>query len=592
MIKEALEVFKHMFDENGEALIIDSYIPKDGTYRIIELTDDNYKILKTLEIKNDKKNNTIIGSEDEDYKFICELDYYSKLIEMNKPIDSKKIIHTNNYLSLAIKKENLLDGINSEIYKGYYEILKNPLQKYSKKNKTKNLYVDMENNIGKPNINLIDKIENIVLNNNLYSDVDLTKKNYLKIFFVFSDKNKTIELYKNESIRYLLPNIYNNNDFNMVIENEILGFPNNNIGLNSKKPYLENKTRKVTIPYLINQEDVLMQAKLFDYLMTKASKGEYHIYITDNSINSYDNKKEPEINLGAYYLRIKKGKNEVEIQYAEAIPEYKSELDKKFKLMNYMCVDENKSYFEYGKNLSRLWNIKYLIDKVFFEGKLENNIYTEPKELSFSNSYIKKYFLQSRDTLSTWFYTGNKTNLDNFIEKITLKLIETSLLSKNKFENAKEQFNLRWSLIEYFYPNRKIGEKMNKVVEDLREHINMPKETEWNFNSDEEYSFAVGQVVYYLLSLSKSNVKSHSVLNPFLNATKDEIIKKHIFNMYKKYNYILEVNKGFRFDKILSRIMMYNPKKLYKEQIMAGFVYNSLIYEKGFKENNSEMEEN
>ena len=186
MINEALETFKRMIDENGDAVIIDSYIPKDGTYRLIELTEDSYKIIKTIDIKNDKKNKTVIGSEDEYYKYICQLDYYSKLIDMNKPIDPNKIIHTNNYMSLAVKKENLLNKVSDEVYKSYYEILKNPLKKYGKKPKTKQIYISEEEVIGIPQSDLINKIESIVLLKNIWSDIDLTGKDYLKIFFIFS----------------------------------------------------------------------------------------------------------------------------------------------------------------------------------------------------------------------------------------------------------------------------------------------------------------------------------------------------------------------------------------------------------------------
>lgn len=104
MLQEAVEVFEKKLRNNGR-IIIDSHTLKDGTYRLIEIGDnDDWKITKTLDIYFDKKYKEIVGSTDEDYLFIQELDYYSKLLEMNKPIDSKKIIHTNNYLTIAVKK--------------------------------------------------------------------------------------------------------------------------------------------------------------------------------------------------------------------------------------------------------------------------------------------------------------------------------------------------------------------------------------------------------------------------------------------------------------------------------------------------------
>ena len=51
------------------------------------------------------------------------------------------------------------------------------------------------------------------------------------------------------------------------------------MNLNSKKPFLLNKTRKVKTPYLVNQEQALLQAQFFDYLWGQVSKGCYDFYI-------------------------------------------------------------------------------------------------------------------------------------------------------------------------------------------------------------------------------------------------------------------------------------------------------------------------
>lgn len=68
---------------------------------------------------------------------------------MNKIIDSKKIIHSNNYLSLFIKKESLTNGkLTNEIIDNYYEVLSNPDIKYSKSKKAMKIYKTVEEEIG------------------------------------------------------------------------------------------------------------------------------------------------------------------------------------------------------------------------------------------------------------------------------------------------------------------------------------------------------------------------------------------------------------------------------------------------------------
>ena len=79
--------------------------------------------------------------------------------------------------------------------------------------------------------------------------IDLGKKDYLKIFFeVFEvgeeDNKKNRELFIQEDNRYIFPNIYNSNDYNVEVEGKIQGIPDNNMGKNAKKPFLAIKTRK------------------------------------------------------------------------------------------------------------------------------------------------------------------------------------------------------------------------------------------------------------------------------------------------------------------------------------------------------------
>ena len=102
----------------------------------------------------------------------------------------------------------------------------------------------------------------------------------------------------------------------------------------------------------------------------------------------------------------------------------------------------------------------------------------------------------------------------------------------------------------------------------------------WDFISDEEYSYAVGQAVSYLLHLSKANNKTESYVNPFFNAKNSKVIKQRLLRMYTKYNYqIIHINGG-RNAQLLSHVMEYEPKEIKHELIMAGFTAPSLMYEK------------
>ena len=79
---------------------------KDGTYRLIEMNHQgSWKIKEPIDIFYDKKSKQINGSQNTNYAYIQELDYYSKILDMNKSIDyPKKVIHSRHYLALFVKK--------------------------------------------------------------------------------------------------------------------------------------------------------------------------------------------------------------------------------------------------------------------------------------------------------------------------------------------------------------------------------------------------------------------------------------------------------------------------------------------------------
>lgn len=598
MLQEALEVFAQQLQKpNGKRLVLDAHIPKDGTYRLIEMSEGKWSIKKPLDIVYDKKKGELIGTADGDYRLIQELDYYSKLVEMNKPIDPKKIIHSNQYLSLAIKKESIASGkLTDEILINYYDILKNPISKYEKKPKAKQLYESVEENLGLPNVELISKIETYVLTHDIWEGVSLDKKDYIKVFFIFPDVEKTRRYYKIESERYLIPNIYNNNNFNTMDQGEIVGLPNNNMGMNSKKPYLENKSRKVKVPYLLNQKEVLLQSQFFDYLMGEISQRRVNIYVDNDydepSIRAYADTEQPSDLESGYYFRGKKEKNEVAIIEADTITNYSTTLDAPFRLSNYIEIPEayvEKSKLIYDKPIENLWGIKNLIDGVFFEGKLNRNYFTDAGDLNLYDGTLKRCLLESRNALASWFWRGEDSRIEVVFDKFSLELIKNSLRKGNTFA-AQRQFNLRWSLLEFLNSDWRIGSTMSEIRQQLREHINMGKDQEWNFSSDEEFAYGVGQAVSYLLSLSKANDKNDSFINPFLDAKNIEVIRRKLLQLYKKYNYQIEHREISRGPQLLSQIIVYEPKKIYPEYIMAGFTATSLIYEK--KETNKEGEEN
>ena len=572
MLKDCLEIFAKKYEEYGEAYILDNYILADGTYLLINKEGE---IEKRLDIS---KKNGELDRTDNTYTMFSQLDYYSKLIDMNKPIDSKKIIHSNNYLSFFVKKDNITSGkLTEDIINKYYEILLNPLIKY--KNKSREIYERALEEYGEVSKdNLIKNREWILKNifqvcekHNINQD-----KNYLKIFF-----KENIQVWEKESNKYLLPNIYNSTDYNTFINGEIYGMPNDNIGLNSKKPYLKQKGRKNEIPYLISTKEVLLQKKFFDYLMNEASQGKLNIYIDDYIKCFKNNEKNKKIgySFNGYFLRIQKGM-EVEIKDFDEICNYNEDI--KGCCIN-RSIDINyaklkyETKMQYG-NINTLNELSSVINSILFSSKLSSSYYKEKDKLEIKDNVLKQSVLQSREAFFDWFYKGNEQRIKTIFPKLSIRIIKNTICNGHRIK-AQEQWMLREGVINYLYKGGyKMPDTMKEVLNEIDKKINDKEQP--IIESDIEYALAVGQLVNYLISLSKSNFSSHAAINPILNTKSDIQLKEHIKKLFKKYNYAIDRNSR-RFRNLYAMIEGYKTEKeISEDALLYGYLTNCLIYKK------------
>lgn len=398
MLQECVDVFSKILEEKTEQWLLDNYVPKDGTYILLNM-DNDFSIEKILNIKTDK--GSVQGDTDSDYSFISYLDYYSKIIGTNKSFDlPAKVIHSNNMYSFFVKKESLKGKLSDANIDGYYAVLRNPYKKYAKAH-DKDLYMQVEQELGQVDIPELERVYQWVKKSLQcfieQEEIDVNGKDYLKLFFVKNDRDKTKQLFYSEGRRYILPNIYNKNDFNLSCEEGIKGLPCNNMGMNGNKPFLENKTRKIHMPYMISLDRALRQMQFFDYLAGQASKGKTNIYIDldRNEISAFENGKTISKIETGIYLRIQQGKTELEIHNISRIAGYQVTLPEPFQMKEVIGIsDRVMPFFEpgYGRK-TNLLEIEALVDDVFFAKSLKYNYFTKPEDISVNDGTRKRMIL-------------------------------------------------------------------------------------------------------------------------------------------------------------------------------------------------------
>ena len=605
MFEECLEVFKRELDYDNN-LILDEYIPADGSYIIV---DAEGKIKNYQDIKLDKKKRgtseaVVKGSY---FKEICFYDYHSKLISMNKPVDSKKVIHSNNYLSFAVKKESITSKLTETIIDNYYDTLKNPLEKkYKKSKEASKIYQKFEEEYAPVNIEILEKcrswIKQHIFSIDKLIDIDLKKKDYLKIFFEFfeadeEDNKKNKELFIQEDNRYIFPSIYNNNDYNVEVEGRIQGIPDNNMGMNAKKPFLAIKTRKTPAAYLVDINKAILQKQFFEYLMNFAANGKNNIYIDTKNyrIKAYsdqDERDDFDEMASGYYLRIQKGK-ELEIQIQDNIVDYQNRLKTNFEYMKFISIDIKgdklpefaKKYGVYDKRTS----IGTLINEIFFSKFLRTNYFIDANDMSIKDSVLRQNIIMYRNIIFDWVYKGIDNNFSKAEEKFALDLIKNSIRNEDKYNlRPKSQLNLHWSLKDYFLKMKKEqgGDTMADIATKIRTSVKekiMFKEDLIMPSDDKEYYYAVGQLLSYFIFKSRAGKRMQSMINPVLNAKRDNIIKMRLFQLYKKYNYDISIH-NYNMKKLYAMILGYKPQnKVNQEMILFGYLDENILLKSNAK---------
>lgn len=581
MLREIARIFETEYNEKGrendkDYLISVNHIPEDGDYVLLEEFEGGYKEFERIKVKKDKKTKKV-ETVNPYFDFIRSADYMSRYLESNKAIKDKNI-HSNNYLTLFIKKENLFNKkINGKVLSEYYEVFRNPYNNKYKYPPIRNSYEAAEQKYGASNVERIDKIEKWV-KENLFELSNESDKTYLKLFFYCDD----LETYRNESEKYILTNIYNSADYNVVINNKIYGLPNNNMTLNQKKPYFEQKTRKNPVPFLISQDEVLLQKKMFDHLKNVSEEGNTNLYINDDSgISAFDNSEVPKEDFSGYFMRIQKGM-ETEIHDFDTIVNY-TNARKPIHVRNVLEIENSDIQYEKIFTMNKM---KDTINKTLFRGYLTNNYFTEAKDMNIEYAYIKRNIILSRNALFNWFYKGVEHGVWVVLNKSALDLIKGSIFN-NYINPAREQYNLYKSLKIYF--EKEESENIMMDVNTLREKIN--SEITSSIESDSEYFFAVGQLANYFLSLSKAKLKRHSLSNGILNAKSDVKIKSELHKLFFKYNN--ETQNSRRFNNLYSMINGYYPNgNVDVDSLIRGYLHSSLIYEKSNKKNSDNMSEN
>lgn len=421
---DEVQDYFYLIKDLPDEVFMKNHFLKTGTYILVDL-ENNQKEIYHINSEN---------QADQTFDLIRMYDYYSQIINTNKCIDKKKLIHSNNYLSFLCKKE-ALPRITNQIIDGYYEVLEDPARKYGD--------IDIYQLV----VEQLPDIDHKKLHQcktwvkEWIHDIEIKGKGYLKIFF-----RDSLQTYQQENLRYLVPNIFLNNQYNQEIAGKLVGVPSGNFNLNAKKPFLLQKTKKIELPILSSIEDALLRRKLQSLFSSFTLQAKQNIFISKSDIISFKNGKLPEKKIKGYFVKVIPGKLENPILEEDTIS-YTPKLKKNLIYKNYIDSDgENKEY-PYGLVIETAEELLHMVDSIYFSGQLINNMFLPEDRITSSSSSLANFIRYFSKIFGDWLYKGLEPRNIKTLHQRTLDLIMDNIAAGYTFRAA-QQMNLMYSIEE------------------------------------------------------------------------------------------------------------------------------------------------
>lgn len=599
MVFDLLNSYRKYFED--EKIVLDSYHLQNGIY-ILFKKDGSHEI---LEVNKDTNNTTSL------YEYFKIRDFYSNYIDSNKALDTTykekrdgkeysmlKKICSNNHYTLFFKNrfvEGLIkdpkEAIPVDIFlKGIDKYFASMIELGKNDKNTEIILENIKNNIS---------TDEEILNNQqiikdkfletveIIKEKELTKDTWIKIFL-----EADISEYEKASLKYTYLKIFNKNDENKLKDEKIYGINNYNFGYTTgKKPFMELKSTPYKVASMMSLEDIKAIRNMYIWLLKNVTNKDFIKIPLDFKFEGLSDQK---INgRPIYLLSVKNDNGTAKIEDFDFIPFY-SETIKTFKCSNYF---NTKFDLEESEFVTKdIYELENKVSKIWFSNSLRESYYSFKEIVSKRTmvaSWKKEILKQNAKIFFEFFHKANSRPLKQNLDKIAFNICYNTLLDEYKdakIYNSIKAMNLWIAFDEY------LGGDFKMIKNDIYLKSKEVVLNSGKIESDEMYFFMVGQVAKYILSKSKANTKTQSMIDPLMKAGKQEKIVSVILQMRDKYGYDLMLNNK-KFDNILKQILTDEVEKdivKNRKYILAGFLEDNLFYikseDKSKEENESQSE--
>lgn len=579
--------------------------PKEGLHIQIEL-DESGQLGKHESLQFRKKDELVPFLQD-----CLTRQIHTKWVSSFKPLDPDQKIHSCSPFCVAFKKLDKKNQVNLLNNKAQFQkSLNNYFERalsYCETEEQKKWAMIFSN---------FCKIELTDFVKGFECYLDLKKEDYIYIYLT----NVSLKDYHETHGRYLAAKVFNTDKFNTTLNDVTYGVSDYLTGYNTKKPFLQHHTATFDINSRVTSDDAML---LFKFSQLKANgqlPNPLPIFIEQEELNDkvvkvFNRNQENKItfseiirsvyekaqDIGNYYLLNIQGKTVKDFDFVSS---FQFRLEKPVKVQGLFITkgdlanEQITDIFEFERRIVQKIFDNQLVQRTKKDGlrmKYFDDIDYNPKYI---RATMFQLVLKYRKTLYDFIY---KSKREAITSGIFHDIMETGIgddLKQDEFKDnrhtkeftIKEKLNIWFSLFEYFDQKNNEGgdETMANQILKLQERLQeIANNNEAHVESDYEFAYATGQVIYYLLNQSEAGNKSHALLEPFLQKTDATQLKMAISRTFAQYKHAITFYKD-RFEKLMAEVLSYDLDGNLKSLLpitLAGYFSDCVIYQKNRKDN-------
>ncbi len=600
---------------------------KEGLHIQLQLQVENSQIIlneQSIRHSAHTGNRDLSAAELAFLKQCAVLDSISWCVNTNKCFDLPiKAIHSCSPYCLAVKRENLSGGEKYLSNVGakksqVYERIGNYFGKAAEL-----LETEEEKQIVKVFEHALNSEEKFNAWLKLCPEYDQVKDAQYVIFYL----DVPIEKYQSASARYLTDKLFNTNEHNKKVEGVEFGTSDFFNSYPSKKPFLTHQSASFDIAGRISAGDARSLFEFQEIMGRNILPKPLPIFIHQDEIQQKRGRSLLESSIAIFKREAENGSR---IGYKEIIEElhdkHEDELGNYYLLFydrgqikdfdfvpkfEFLLQDKSgkkwsiEDYFDAGNQqvIKSVFHFQQAVLLPIFNNSLVVKAKTGDFQYRYFSDIESKYckseatylhVIQYRKAFYDFVYKSKRqavtqTMFNNIIQTSILediRLDEVKSGYHTEMRNIRQKLNIWFSLNEYFIPSSNTNqETMANKLTSHREFIQKLSKGETDIESDDQYAFAAGQVIFYLLRKSKTEDGSYKRLEPFMQQVHAKELNKAIARMFDSYKH---ENFSSNFKNPFAQVLAYetptNIRDLIPIVLSGIFSKNSLFSDREYTE--------